>query len=441
MAANEEAIPSPLSKEVVEEHTSLKETKVINGVTIRKVKRDYVAHLPVKDGTAQFIFTEVYRSKQAFEAVLTVQFIHATEGAQPSFKQRMDFNSASAVSSLCTQLNAAYGDKKAGFNWVLILNRVGNAMQTAINDERKPTKFKPTDEFQPNVYLVEHFLEHGSPTLIHGDGSTGKSYLTLYMAVCAALGREFLGKRTTYFKTLYLDHEATAAKLLNRMHRVANGLNIPFASIAEHIHWYKPEGSIASCQEVIARLVEDEGYGCIIVDAGASASGGSPMDEQAVIKLFTALDHIPCAKLIIHHEPKDPAGADDKAYYGTTFWRNAPRLAWRLKREAKTENKSIIRAIHHKANDDAESAPILYAMDFPATVLPAVEFGFVDEFEQSDETKILIYLSEGEADLAAIAAAVALPPTTTERHLMELLKGGKIERKRDGKKYIYYVGN
>lgn len=406
---------------------SKNEAKLIDGLKIRKESRDYIVEVPTSEGKVVVTFSEIMRSRQSFESVINVHTESSKGEKSPAFERRIDVNSASAVDALTTALNKGVSKEH---NWTLIMNRAGVAMKKLIRDEKKATIFSSDDRYEKSTYLVEHFLEEGSPTLIHGDGSTGKSYLTLYLAVCAALGRPFFNKRTEYFKTLYIDHEATARKLKNRMHRIANGLDVSFESLTPHIHWYKPEGSLANEQEIIARMVEDGGYKCIIVDAGASASGGSPMDEQAVLKMFNALDQIPCAKLIIHHEPKNVEGVgDDKAYYGTTFWRNAPRLAWRLKREVKEGSKSIIKATHHKANDDGESAPFLYAMEFLEEENPKTVFSIVDGFEKSDETRIIEYITEvGKASLAQMVNATGIAKTSVHRTVQELLGKQIIER-------------
>lgn len=411
---------------------------IVENLSIRKISRDYYVEVPLANGRVFIKFAEIVRSRQSFEAVVSVRADIIKEGLKPAYETRIDLNSASAVSMLCTNLNAAFGNKKEGYNWAYILNRAGNAMKHLIQQEKQPTVLGADVTYENTTYLVEHFLEAGSPTLVHGDGSTGKSYFCLYMAACAALKLDFFGKKTLPFKTLYIDHEATITKLKNRLFRISNNLEVPFTSLSEKIHWYKPEGSIASEQEIIARMVEDGGYGCIIVDAGASASGGSPMDEQAVLRLFNALDHIPCAKLVIHHEPKNSEGSDDKAYYGTTFWRNAPRVAWRLKREVKEGTKSIIKAIHHKSNDDRESEPITYSMDF-ADDPPRVKFEVVDHFEKSDEAKVLEYLTQGGADLDGVIDAIGSSRTSAQRTIDDLMSKGKIERKREGKKYLYFV--
>lgn len=419
------------------------EAKLIDGLKIRKESRDYVVEAPTSDGKVVITFSEIIRSRQSFESVVNVYTESAKGDKSPAFERRIDVNSASAVDALTTALNKGVSKDH---NWTLLMNRAGVAMKKLIRDEKKATVFSASDRYEQSTYLVEHFLEAGSPTLIHGDGSTGKSYLTLYLAVCAALGRPFFNKRTEYFKTLYIDHEATARKLKNRMHRVANGMGVPFESLVPHIHWYKPEGSLANEQEIIARMVEDGGYKCIIVDAGASASGGSPMDEQAVLKMFNALDQIPCAKLIIHHEPKNVDGlGDDKAYYGTTFWRNAPRLAWRLKREAKQDLKSIIKATHHKANDDGESAPFLYAMEFVEGEKPQTTFGIVDDFEESDESKILSLIMEyQQVTLKQLTDATGLPKTSLHRALSDLLGKEAIIRAQDGnhsQRFVYKLAS
>lgn len=418
------------------------ETKLIDGLKITKLARDYVVKIPVPNGIVWLKFAEIIRSRQSFETVITVQLIHEKEGSLPAFEQRIDLNSASAISNLCSSLNAAYGNKKDGYNWTLILNRGAIAMKKLVLQEKKALVAEKNTPYETSVYLVEHFLEPLSPTLIHGDGSTGKSYLCLYMVACAALKKDFFGKKTEFFKTLYIDHESSFSKLSNRMHRISNALGVPFYSVAENVHWYKPEGSIANEQEIIARMVEEGGYKCIIVDAGAAASGGSPMDEQAVLRLFSALDNIPCAKLIIHHEPKGTLGvADDKAYYGTTFWRNASRIVWRLKREEKNGTQSIIKATNHKSNDDNDAASFTYSMSFSQkdSTIPTVEFNIVDDFDMTDHQKIINFLIDGEADEKSVVDAVGLPRATIQRRLDELMTQKKIERKRVGKKYLYFV--
>lgn len=416
--------------------------KLVEGLKITKRNRDYVVEIPLPSGRVYLKFSEIIRSRQSFDVVLTIQLRLEKEGLLPAFEQRIDLNSASAVRNLATDLNSAYGNKKDGYNWVMILNKAAIAIKKNINQEKKPVILAHDSPYIKSTYLVEHFIEEGSSTLIHGDGSTGKSYLCLYMAVCSALRRDFFGKKTTYFKTLYIDMESTSSKLNNRLHRIANDLQVPFSFLADHIHWYKPEGSLVSEQEIIAGFVENT-YGMIIIDAGAAATGGSPMDEQSVLRMFSSLEQIPCAKLIIHHEPKNVAGVgDDKAYYGTTFWRNAPRLAWRLKRLQKDGAKSVIQAVHHKANDDTESAPITYSMSFSASdaFVPTTNFTVLDDFELNDDEKILNYLVEnGEAEEKVIVAKLNLSRPTTQRRIEELMKKGKIERKKVGHKYLYYV--
>lgn len=417
--------------------------RMIDGLRVSKTGRDYLVEVPLPNAKVLVNFAEILRSRQSFEAVVKVQLVHNTEGEMPAFEQRLDLNSASAVSNLVTSLNNAYGNRTKGYNWTLVLNRAGIAMKKNLLEEKKPLILASDSPFIKDMYLTEHFLEEGNPSMIHGDGSTGKSYFCLYLSACAASGVEFFGKKTEKFKTLYIDMEATSKKLNNRLHRIANGMEVPFASLVESIHWYKPEGSVSNEQEIIARMVVEGGYKMILVDAGASATGGSPMDEQAVLRLFSALEHIPCAKLIIHHEPKDVEGkADDKAYYGTTYWRTAPRLVWRLKRETKEGKlKSIIRASHHKANDDLESEPITYSMEFsePLATVPTVHFTKIDDFAKSDSAKIIEFLLTGEADLKSISKAITKKETATDEKLNEMMAKGEIDRKRDGKKYVYYV--
>lgn len=416
-----------------------KETQLIDGLTVTKESRSYAIRIPVPSGIVKIIFSEISRSRQSFETVLNVQLKHNEEGVLPAFEQRIDLNSASAVSNLSTALNSAYGNKKDGYNWVLILNKAANAIKKLLISEKKPMTING-QAFTEEVFLLKPFLEKGTSTMLFGDGSTGKTYFALLMVATAHIDRPFFGNPTQKLKALFLDYEDTYNGFVNRMHYIANGMNVPLSDIQGAIDYYKPEGSLRDESEIVAKMVEDGRYDIIIIDAGADATGGSPMDEKAVLDMFNALNRIDCTKLIIHHEPKKTEGVDsDKSYYGTTYWRNRVRLSWRLSTESQeSPTKKIVKAAMTKANNMARVEPFNYVMEFhndekKVTMLMA------NNWEPSEEQKVIEVLMDGEADEGTITDGIGLPRTSAQRIINNLMNDGKIERKRNGKKYVYFV--
>ena len=220
-------------------------------------------------------------------------------------------------------------------------------------------------------------------------------------------------------------------------------MGIQADELIPHMQWYKPEGSIRDIGEIISRFVEEYGYELIVIDAGSNAAGGSPNDEQKVVDMFNALEGIPCTKLIIHHEPKNVEGlSDDKAYYGSAFWRALTRVAWRLVKENEEDGK-LIKAVITKKSNMGNVKPFHYRQKWG---LGGIEMGYdacffdvVNEFDETDEVKIISYLLEGEAELPSIVSATGLTRTTAQRKLEEMLVSDKIGRKREGKRYLYYV--
>lgn len=407
---------------------------MIDGMSVTKVNRQYIVEVPMPQGRTNVTFSEILRSRQSFEAVVAVGFVHNTEGAFPVFEQRLDLNSASAVSNLVTALNGAYGNKKEGYNWTLILNRANGAIKKIVIEERKSTNVAEYT-YSEDEFLFFPFLQKDTANMVFGDGEVGKTFFCLSMVAHAITGKEFFGYTAMPMRTLLVDYETNEGSFSNRLHRIANGMGIAYSLLADSIEHYKPESAIRDETEIIARIVEEKKFDLIIIDAGADASG-SPNDEDKVLMMFNSLNNIPCTKLIIHHEPKDSQGKDaDKAYYGTTYWRNRVRQSYRLTVENRESPlKTIIKATNTKSNDAAREGSFTYSIEFSpkGSLTPSVTFARVDDFQPTDDQKIIDYLEEvDKATTNEIFDATGMTLPTLKRRLQELMEKDVIEREKD----------
>lgn len=326
---------------------------------IKATGRDIVVKVPYKEGRVYFSFSEISRSHQSFTASLVVIVESTKEGVLDEYQQRLDLKSHSAIEGFRRSLQNAY--KGVDVNWVLVINRALNEVIRYFNKSQQPVNFKGAP-VEATTFLLHPFLQKDANNMVFGDSEVGKSYFCLRLAASLATGVGFMGfsPEEGGKKTLFLDYEDSSSVFNKRLHEIASGLGVDVATIQDSIYWFKPDGSIRDLSEVIARMVADYAFDLIVIDAGSNAAGGSPNDEQKVVDMFNALENIPCTKLIIHHEPKDSDGkSDEKAYYGTVFWRALTRVAWRLTLENE-ENGKLIKASIAKKSNMGRVEPFVY---------------------------------------------------------------------------------
>jgi hypothetical protein len=80
---------------------------------------------------------------------------------------------------------------------------------------------------QPPVCVVEGLLYECRDGLLAGRFSIGKTFLGLQLAICLALGRDFLGRKVTRpYKVAFIDTENGAAEIRHRLVTQTNALGL-----------------------------------------------------------------------------------------------------------------------------------------------------------------------------------------------------------------------
>ena len=141
---------------------------------------------------------------------------------------------------------------------------------------------------------------------------TGKSWLTLHLALSIASGREWLGHACSKQKVLYIDNELHHETSMNRLKLVLNAAQIPFDEVKDAFDFWHLRGKWKSVEEIGFRLADfkAKGYGVIIVDAfyRALPLGTDENDNSAITNIYNMLDRfaqeLGCAFILIHHTSK-----------------------------------------------------------------------------------------------------------------------------------------
>lgn len=184
-------------------------------------------------------------------------------------------------------------------------------------------------------WLIENLIQRGQTTGIHGDGSVGKSFVALAVAVSLTTGLEVLPgfRPSVRCKVAYCDYETDSDTMNRRVQLIAAGMGIEHPDIA----YFRLDQPFSDCVEWLLPHVQEHGIGLVIVDsveaAIAGASGHGAPANDAPSKLNRALRQLGVSALLIDHINSEQAAEKGvvRAAYGSRFKRNWQRMGFHLK--------------------------------------------------------------------------------------------------------------
>ena len=324
-----------------------------------------------------------------------------------------------------------------------------NPIYTLVSSVREPVDLGTIPEPPPIAWLVDNIIPSRFITNLYADSGQGKSYLTLYLALCCVTGQPFVGKPVTKGKVLYLDWELDAETTARRWYAVCRGAG--FQSAIRGLLYSRMMEPISRAFSSIYELVQKHEPVLVIIDSLGKALGEDPLDPKVAIKAYTALDTLKTAVLIVDHQPKT---SGDGAYtslreYGTAYKGHLARSRLQLERvgEAKTADGTtqVGVVLRHKKNNFGNLHPdihLILSFVNQKNNLHAVRF----ELAEADTTtealgtrgEILNLLREQPSTADQLAEALGSARTTVNYHLQALHKAGLIvEHGKQGKAKLW----
>lgn len=236
---------------------------------------------------------------------------------------------------------------------------------------------KRDDEAEPAVWignlpapidggwLVEGLLERNQNNGIIGDGSVGKSWLALALAVSVTTGLEILPGYRPLLRgvVLYLDWETDHDTLNARVQQIARGAGIDPPDIL----YLRMDGPFADSIERILALIQEHGVVLIVVDSveaamAGSVSAGAPPNEgpSKINRGLRRLGRI--TSFLVDHISAEQAASTKVATkaYGNIFKRNWVRLSFQLKQtqDATDDGYGHLGLFNNKRNNGKLFAPV-----------------------------------------------------------------------------------
>ena len=395
----------------------------------------YEILVPLPDGTAQFVASDVTSRSRRLECYLETS-LQLPGTSREVYGAHLVPDSNSSRDQYRRQL-----DKHFDLDLARPLTRACIALRAAIREAVPAIDLDLVLPRQAGRHLIAPILPEGQPTLLFGDGAVGKTFLALDFAVCVAYGVPFRPSDIVPVKgrVLIVDFETDAQTVRMRLDRLLAGRELDWEP-GRVIHW--PGGGLPLPQQIVAieRFVRERGITFVIVDSAAAACGGDLNDAADTSAYFNALARLGVTTLTLAHTRKSDAGTTHDKAIGSTFWHNAPRASWYAKRADGNDPARLqIGLFCRKMSDGRPELPFGLALGFsdpdgPVTVqtddLPAQM-----EPELPLGERLLRELRRADEPLSApeMAKLVDQNPNQVRARLHDLANAGKVRKRSDNK--------
>jgi hypothetical protein len=275
----------------------------------------------------------------------------------------------------------------------------------------------------PTRELMPRLLYEGEPTLIYGDGDTGKSLVGLSLAVAVHSGTvlPYGLQPVRAVPAAYLDWETSRDTLEERLGLVSAGLGIDPPPILYKRMIRPLVDEVGALAAEFAR----RGIGFVVLDSMmfAVAGGEGAAFHEPITAFYGALRvFAPAATLVLNHiTGADARGGGPARPFGGAFAFNGPRLIWEAKRDQSIEDATAIVFTCRKANnlprrpdpfalrfEPAEGAITIFPLDLAETA-PEIVAGV------SLRYRVRLALANGPRTIEALATELDAPEDSIRR--------------------------
>jgi hypothetical protein len=295
----------------------------------------------------------------------------------------------------------------------------------------------------PTRELLPRFLYEGEPTLVYGDGDTGKSLVALTLAAAVQSGAALpCGlKPLRPAPAAYLDWETSRDTIEARLGLVAAGLGIDPPAI---IYKRMARPLVDECLVLAADFARRR-IGLVVIDSKmfAVAGGEGAAFHEPITAFYTALRMFaPAAVLVLNHVTNaDARNGGPARPFGGAFAFNGPRLIWEAKRDPNITDATAIAFTCKKANN-LPRRPEPFGLRFE----PGDDTITVYPFDLTDATpsvlvsasvphRLILALKEGPQALSALTTAVGAKQESVRKALQRLREGPSPKVTLDGDLY------
>ena len=393
---------------------------------IEAVRDGWLVSVPDQGGQIQLHFANPTHGKNDLTAEVRV-WQEIPGCTRRSFAARLNLFSLGNRDQYRRQLDSMFERESKGF-WTTVLNEAVEMVRTAIANHDPSVLLSDAPDREDEGYLLFPFVAGAGPTILYGDGGSGKSYMALEIARAVCGMETTFGQLDKPTNVLYVDYETDAATVKRRALRLGG--------IPDGLYYWAGRGvPFAEMVPALATKIEKDRIGFIIVDSAVPACGGKPEESDCARAYFAALSELGLRSLTVSHVTKD--GNADKYPFGSIFWNNLARLTWNAKVADENEGEvAHLGLFNRKVNDGRLQKPIGIRMEFGDMVVLRRE-ELAEDFSKNLSVPVRIRkeLKSGKATVKELAEELDCSEGMVRARLNSMRDVRKFERGPEGFAY------
>lgn len=383
---------------------------------------------PWKDYRVVVEVTNINERGWQGELTAEVNITTTAQGIFPLlFFGRMSLLSVNAKATLIREIKQKYEAPpwadliEATFFEVIQEYRQGEPVRTVGN--------APMREGQ--AYRLKPLLPEGVITNLFGKGGSGKSYLALVIALLVQSGKPMLGLEPEQGHVLYLDYEADAPTVNERVRALKVGLDLPPDL---QLSYRRCEMPFTKELDRIIELVSQYHTKLLIIDSVGMSVQGSAIADDIITDYLRAIRSVGCTALLLDHPAKNTP--DETTPFGSTYKGNEARSCWSLAGEFHNETCSLSVGLQHtKVNDGRKFPPQGFEFFFennqdnrPVKVSVSRQDAAIHFFDRlPNRERILKVLADsGKLSSKEIASETSIKPADVSSYLSRLKRAGQV---------------
>jgi hypothetical protein len=160
----------------------------------------------------------------------------------------------------------------------------------------------------PSPEIVEGLIPENSVNILVGDSGLGKTPFVVQLAVCIALGADFLGQKTVQKKVMMVDYE-NAEALADVVGQICEHLKLPSDFVMDP-KWFRIVQNVDASE--VLKLVQEFKPDFVVVDSLRGFCPTADTKNETASKLITELQSRKASFLLMHHVRKNSTEKRDK---------------------------------------------------------------------------------------------------------------------------------
>ena len=321
------------------------------------------------------------------QANITLSYLNPIFDKEHIHSSQIAINQLGGTNGRLTLYNHLRNIEPEIMSWYRIIEYICVTVLTEYREGEPTVNLAEADMPEDRGNLVNPIIPFGEATMFYGEGGSGKSIISLWLANIVFQGVVTDWISANKKNVLYIDYETNLREYLTRNNKLANGMGLDRPS---GIHYRRTNEPMITIAEIIRTEIAEKEIGFVIVDSAAMACGGEPENARATTDYYRAIRSFgdDVTVLTLAHTTK--ADTERKTPFGSAFWSYWARSVWEIKSEQSDKpNVQNIGLFHRKVNNSNLHEPLGYSVQFLPTEININGFDISDSDELNTQLPMI----------------------------------------------------